>query len=85
MTSSFGNHFILATFMLSPSSDNDSDGSWFERVICFNTKPPMLRTTSNLSAFLMLLSYIDNQMYNHQHIYRFWQSHWLWDILPMTI
>ena len=27
MTSSFGNHFIPATFMLSPSPDNDSGGS----------------------------------------------------------
>ena len=27
ITSSFGNHFILATFIFSPSSDNDSDGS----------------------------------------------------------
>ena len=27
MASSFGNHFIPATFMLSPSSDHDSGGS----------------------------------------------------------
>ena len=36
--------------MLLPSSDNDSGGSWFEKVIPFNTKPPLLRTTSNSSA-----------------------------------
>ena len=27
MASSFGNHFIIALFMFSPSSDNDSGGS----------------------------------------------------------
>ena len=50
MTSSFGNYFIPATFMLSSSSDNYSGGSWFEKLIPFNTKPLLLRTTSNSSA-----------------------------------
>ena len=48
--SSFGNHFIPAAFIHLPSPDNDSGGSWFEKVIPFNAKPLLLRTTSSSSA-----------------------------------